>query len=440
MKNRKPKTGNKKPVNSAGFTSPVFGFLFSIHPLRGLLVALALLVLALPAGAKPLESQVKGLLGGLATSISPVGVGDPRNVLPKDLQELNASLATFRSLAPVPSASGAFKFEWDEEVGTFNRLRKGPGLADTAQTLGARFGTLSVSYSHLDFDQLDGSDLNSLDSDQPAFSEDFLDELPCDDPTDPAQCDRLRFQDDQLMTHVNFKMSNDTVFIGGAYGVTDSIDIGIALSLNHVKIKARARSILTDPNNDGPPSFEADFAEAYPCRDQPDNRLCVEDSFNDSATGTGDIYLRAKWRFIETEYADFAASGTLTIPTGNADDLLGFHDPTFTPLLIASKTYGRFSPHLNLGYAFRDGKDISQALWIAGSDFTVIDRLIVAADFLGFHDDKRDNINDDVFQSAIGLKLNLFGSAVISANFQFPLNDDGLRAKVIYTTQVEYTF
>ena len=85
MKNRKPKTGNKKPVNSAGFTSPVFGFLFSIHPLRGLLVALALLVLALPAGAKPLESQVKGLLGGLATSISPVGVGDPRNVLPKDL-------------------------------------------------------------------------------------------------------------------------------------------------------------------------------------------------------------------------------------------------------------------------------------------------------------------------------------------------------------------
>jgi len=191
MKNRKPKTGNKKPVNSAGFTSPVFGFLFSIHPLRGLLVALALLVLALPAGAKPLESQVKGLLGGLATSISPVGVGDPRNVLPKDLQELNASLATFRSLAPVPSASGAFKFEWDEEVGTFNRLRKGPGLADTAQTLGARFGTLSVSYSHLDFDQLDGSDLNSLDSDQPAFSEDFLDELPCDDPSHGHRVDQV---------------------------------------------------------------------------------------------------------------------------------------------------------------------------------------------------------------------------------------------------------
>lgn len=398
------------------------------------------LSLASAAHAKPLESKVRGLLGGLATSISPVGVGDPRKVLPKDLQELSGSLATFRSLAPVPSASGAFRFEWDEEVGTFNRLRKGPGLADTAQTLGAGFGTVSASYSHIDFDQLDGSNLDNLDSEQPAFSEDFLAQLPCDDPTDPRQCDRLRFQDDQLITQVNFKMSNDTVFLGGAYGLTDSIDVGIALSINHVKIRARARSMLTDPNGDGPPSFEATFAEANPCRDQPDNRLCVEDGFTDSASGTGDIYLRAKWRFLEWEYADFAASGTLTIPTGNGDELLGFHSPTFTPLLIASKHYGRFAPHLNVGYAFRDGKDVSQALWIAGTDFRVIDRVILAADFLGFHDDKRDGINDDVLQSAIGLKVNLFGSAVLSGNFQFPLNDDGLRAKVIYTGQLEYTF
>jgi hypothetical protein len=397
-------------------------------------------ILASPAHAKPLESKVKGLLGGLATSISPLGVGDPRNVLPKDLQELSGSLATFRSLAPVPSASGAFRFEWDEDVGTFNRLRKGPGLADTAQTLGARFGTVSVSYTHIDFDRLDGSDLDSLDSTQPAFSDEFLAQLPCDDPTDPRQCDRLRFQDDLLVTRLDFKMSYDSIFIGGAYGLTDSIDVGLALSVNHVKLKARAMSRLMDPNADGPPSFEADFAELNPCRDEPDNRLCAEDGFTDSAAGTGDIYLRGKWRFAETAYADFAGSATLTIPTGNGDDLLGFHEPTFTPLLIASKNFGRFAPHLNAGYAFRDGQDVGQALWIAGTDVRLLERLIFAADFLGFHDDKRDGINDDVFQSAFGLKVNLFGSAVLSANFQFPLNDDGLRSDVIYTGQVEYTF
>lgn len=392
------------------------------------------------AHAKPLESKVRGLLGGLATSISPLGVGDPRNVLPKDLQDLSGSLATFRSLAPVPSASGAFRFEWDEEVGTFNRLRKGPGLADTAQTLGKQFGTLSVSYTHIDFDRLDGGNLNDLDATQAAFSDDFLAQLPCDDPTDPRQCDRLRFQDDLLETQIDFKMSSDSIFLGGAYGLTDSIDVGLGLSINHVKLRARAMSRLIDPNADGPPSFEAAFAQMNPCRNEPDNRLCAEDGFTESAAGTGDIYLRGKWRFAESAYADFAASATLTIPTGNADDLLGFHDPTFTPLLIASKNFGRFSPHLNLGYAFRDGKDVSQALWIAGTDFRIIDRVIVATDFLGFHDDKRDGINDDVLQSAVGLKVNLFGSAVVSLNFQFPLNDDGLRSGVIYTGQLEYTF
>jgi len=33
MENRKPETGNGKLVNFAGFTFPVFGFLFSIRSL-----------------------------------------------------------------------------------------------------------------------------------------------------------------------------------------------------------------------------------------------------------------------------------------------------------------------------------------------------------------------------------------------------------------------
>ena len=130
----------------------------------------------------------------------------------------------------------------------------------------------------------------------------------------------------------------------------------------------------------------------------------------------------------------------LTLPTGNADDFLGFHDPTFTPWLIASKTFGRVSPHVNLGYAIRSGQDVSQAQWIAGADVLTTRWLTLAVDFLGYHDDKRDGINDDVVQSAVGFKLNPLGGLVLSAGFQFPVNRDGLRADVIYTGQVEYNF
>jgi len=402
------------------------------------IACLVLLSLASTARAASLESHLDGLLGGLSTSISPVGVGDPRPVLPAGLDELSASLATFRSLAPVPSATGAFRFAWDPEVGTFNRMRKGPGLADTAQTLGQRFRTISLAYTRIDFDTLGGDSLSSLASDQPAFSEAFLAELPCDDPTDPQLCDRLRFDDDRLTTDIDVKLALDQFVVGGAFGLTDDIDVSVALSLNHLRLRARAQARLSDPNADGPPSFESSFAQANPCN--PEDRLCAADGFDEDAFGTGDIYLRSKWRFRSTPWADFAASGTLTIPTGNADDFLGFHRPTFTPLLIVSKDLPRLSPHVNLGYAFRDGKDVSQAIWIAGTDIRLVDRLILAVDFLGFHDDKRDDINDDVLQSAVGFKANPLGSLVVSANFQFPLNRDGLRADVIYTGQIEWTF
>jgi hypothetical protein len=130
----------------------------------------------------------------------------------------------------------------------------------------------------------------------------------------------------------------------------------------------------------------------------------------------------------------------LTIPTGNADDFLGFHNPTFTPWLVASAAYGRIEPHFNLGYSFRGGDDDSQAQWIAGAGARLIDEVTIVGDFLGYHDDKRDGINDDVIQSALGLRINPIGDLVLTTMFQFPLNDDGLRADVIYTGQIECTF
>ncbi|HSP97730.1 MAG TPA: hypothetical protein VL049_10860, partial [Candidatus Dormibacteraeota bacterium] len=157
-------------------------------------------------------------------------------------------------------------------------------------------------------------------------------------------------------------------------------------------------------------------------------------------TGTGDLFLRAKWHVVDTWLADIALAEILTLPTGNADELLGFHDPTFTPWFIASKSIGRVSPHLNLGYSFRSGQDVSQAQWIVGADVLTTRWLTLAGDFLGYHDDKRDGINDNVIQSAVGFKLNPWGGLVLNASFQFPLNTDGIRADVIYTGQVEYNF
>ncbi len=316
----------------------------------------------------------------------------------------------------------------------------GPIFAERAQTLGRNTGTVGVAYTHIDFDTLEGTPLDNLPFSQAAFSTGFL----------KTDSDQSRFGDDVLKTHLDLALSFDLLFLTAAYGVTDSIDASVTLSLAQAHMKGAARVMVEKPG--GSPGAGTILAKDTQLTDakgnlQPGelcetkNFQCATDGFSSSAFGTGDLYLRTKWHLYDASFADFAVNGVLTVPTGNADDFLGFHNPTFTPWLIASKTLGRISPHLNLGYAIRGGNDgASQAEWIAGADLRAFEWLTLASDFLGFHDDNRDGNNDDVLQSAVGFRVNPFGDLVIAGAFQFPLNRDGLRADVIYTAQVEYTF
>jgi hypothetical protein len=393
---------------------------------------------AAAAPAAPLEKQIPQLFGGVfATSITPRGgIDAQRPSVAARFRKLSAALAAARSQAPFPSAGGAFTFAWDDELETYLRSQQslGPGVAERAQTLGRRAVAFSVAYTRLDFDSMEGDSLDHLRTRQPALTDDFLAQLP--------EGDRARAEDNVLETTLNLDFGFDLVYLTAAYGITDSIDVSLALSVNRAHMRARAEAVITDPDGDEGAFFQVTQHGVVIGGDGPicsTDFRCAEDGFDDSAFGTGDIYLRGKWHAYDFTFADLAVAGVLTLPTGNADDLLGFHDPTFTPWLIASKTWGRVSPHVNLGYAIRSDDDVSQAAWIAGAEVRAFDWLTLTGDFLGYHDDERDGINDDVLQSAIGGKVELFG-AVISASFQFPLNDDGLRADVIYTGQVEYTF
>ena len=127
----------------------------------------------------------------------------------------------------------------------------------------------------------------------------------------------------------------------------------------------------------------------------------------------------------------------LTLPTGNADDFLGFHDPTFTPWLIVSKTFGRVSPHVNVGYSIRSER---------GRQPVPVDRRRRPADHaladagLRLPRLLRPREPTTSCSRPVGFKVNPIGGLVVSVGFQFPVNRDGLRADVIYTGQVEYNF
>jgi hypothetical protein len=406
---------------------------------RNAWVAAALLCVASrgePAFGKPLDQAIPGLFGGvLATTIDRGATLDLQQVqVAERFRGLSAALAAARSQSPVPSASGAFRFAWDPELDTFVRYPQslGSAVAERAQTLGRGTWTVAVSYTHIDFDTLEGDDLDDLRSSQPALSADFVAQLP------PA--DQARFGDDILQTRLDLQFAFDLFYLSTAYGVTDTIDVSLALSLNRARMKGSADAIIIDPQHNGRTLFSDQQVGLVTDPAVCDPFTCAQDGFDDSAFGTGDLFLRAKWNFVDTEYVDFATVGVLTLPTGNAEDFLGFHDVTFTPWLVASKAFGRVSPHVNLGYAFRSSQDVSQAQWIVGADTLATGWLTLTADFLGFHDNKRDGVNDDVVQSALGFKLHPFGQLVLAGGIQLPVNRDGLRADIIYTGQLEYTF
>jgi hypothetical protein len=164
-----------------------------------------LLLSAAPAHAKDLDRNIPDLFGGsLSTTIDPTARKDVQQVgVAERFRGLSSSLAAARSQAPIPSASGAFRFAWDPDLDTFVRQPQGLGsmFAERATTLGRNVFTLAFSYTRVDFDTLDGDSLNDIRASQPALTPDYLAQLPPDD--------QAMFADDVLETQLDLDFGFD---------------------------------------------------------------------------------------------------------------------------------------------------------------------------------------------------------------------------------------
>jgi hypothetical protein len=213
------------------------------------------------------------------------------------------------------------------------------------------------------------------------------------------------------------------------YGITDWLDAGILVPLLRVEGSGR----VTTLGISGAPNGAVTTSKEE------------QDSF-----GFGDLILRSKARVLTSEFADVAVRADLTLPTGDEDDFRGYGDPAFGGTLIVSKTFWIVSPHANAGLYFRtDDPDLHTFRWAVGLDAPLLSQrvgdplefLTLTVDVVGEHLIRdEEEVGEDIVGIAGGLKVNPWRELVLSGSALARLNSDGLRADVIPSFSVEYTF
>jgi hypothetical protein len=159
-----------------------------------------------------------------------------------------------------------------------------------------------------------------------------------------------------------------------------------------------------------------------------------------------------------------ALLGDVRFPTGDEQNLLGAGHYSGRAALIASSHFGGFSPHLNVGYLYRDGSGINdQVLTFVGFDQLVAPWATMAVDVLGnweigtpfqvpgpvaytqpyAHSIDRTTVpdsHDHRIDASFGFKFRLSSASTALINALVPLRNGGVTPDVAYTTGLEFNF
>ena len=265
-------------------------------------------------------------------------------------REVNVALAAQLASFPLASSSGGFTFSVNDrgEV-TPTSTNFGPLFAERGVTIGRKQFNLGFTFQTTGYSSFEGVDLDTGDLD---FIREHNDCCPGGVGI-PSNVANLvpDFERDLLRSRLQADITTKTTAIFANYGVTNRFDIGVAIPFVHVQIDATVNSEILRLGS-GPTAAIHVFENGSSTRSL---------SESGSANGLGDVLLRAKYNFLRTPTSALAAALDLRLPTGDKDNLLGTGATQTKLLFVGSGEYGRFSPHVNLGYTFSSGETSTEA-------------------------------------------------------------------------------
>lgn len=360
------------------------------------------------------------------------------------------------NVASFPLTSTIAGVTWDISSGAPVSIKGslGPIFAETAETLGKGRLNLGFNYSYLNLAKFRGVATEAL---RFAFTHQDNNDVLGDAITETDVIDLVLGMD-----------ANANLFAAFATaGITSNLDVGIAAPFIDLRIEGQARASLYGQT--------AGVDHKFKGGDLLNPQLSDVVSYQERATGLGDLAFRLKYHLLRNEKFNCAVLGDLRLPTGDEKEFLGSSKPTTRIAAIFSKKAGELTSHLNLAYEKRPANDDSDEFEFAvGFDQKVGDAVTFAVDLLGELDvneseaiqffpeptkviteslgggfTRRREIeltnipartNDNTYNLAVGLRIAPSERFLLLGNLLAPLNDGGLRSSVVPTFGLTASF
>ncbi|HXE80631.1 MAG TPA: transporter [Vicinamibacterales bacterium] len=387
--------------------------------LRRLAVAAAFAALS-PAPAAA-QGTIRDVVTLLVTNQA-VQTGDfvkDREAAAATSETLSRALLASLSTLPTSASSAGFTYRFNPELGTVERTSTNFGTAfvERAVTSGAGQVAFGATWQYSQFTRLDGNPLR--DGTLVTISNRFTDE------PEPFDVERLEL-----------RIATATVTGFATVGVTDRLDVGIAL-----------------------PYIWLDL-DGERINDYRGTEL-LQASAIASATGFGDVSLRAKYDLVSARGGGLAAAGEVRLPTGREEDLLGAGRRFIRLLAIASVEGAAGAAHANFGWGH--GGTSNELTYAFGAAFAPEPRLTLSAELVGRHLSEVGRITETVAShpaiagvetlrltaddlgltavSGIGsVKWNFSETWLLKASAMLPITDAGLTAPLRITIGLDYAF
>lgn len=383
------------------------------------IVVSACLLLAAPSVSA--GQSVREVLGFLVTNRS-----IPTDDFVRDEEAAQATsdaIAEFLTIElgtlPIASSASGFIYRLDPALGTISRVTDsfGPFFTERSLTLGRARASFSLGVRSVVFDTIDGRDL--------------------DDHTLVSTASTIRGEAQPFdVETVALDLRLDTVTAAIGVGITDRLEIGGAVPMVRVRL-------------------EGERLDNYR------GRIVPQASGTATASGIGDVVLRAKYNVVQRTSGGLAVGAEGRLPTGDEEQLLGAGRASVKPRLVVSFDRSPVSIDGDVGYSLRG---VGRALEYSGSlSVAATPRLTVIGELIGRRLEGVGQLVDIVqphprllnvdtirltsvdettsrLSAVAGFKWNVAGSWLLSANVLRPLTTTGLTASWVPTISLDYAF